>query len=351
MIELITKPDQNFAEFKPDPSVKELAGGGIVRIGFKNTIIDVEKYAEVLYTLYHEGKAIKKITEAELKRNEDGSLAHPKADLHWALAEAVHTAPRELLDKNLARDPSKVVRFSGTYGATGETLDRKIESDTGTKPEPGTGQKTLETLQAQQPVATAFQKSLESVPEDPGYYRAASGLIRHFHTHPEMVYGINSRMRKGMLSALAREMLNFPYQESVAATSSIATNKLLAFGRQHGLLGTPMIVLYDAVVTLCPVEERFIWELAHQLFMEHSVGWKYHGRILNYPIDTEMAYSWSHKLTSEEKAQLDDTDWACEPSWVNHKPIIKWLEDSIAFYIENPELAVINKNRDGADYL
>lgn len=98
---------------------------------------------------------------------------------------------------------------NSAYGASPNTLERKIESDTGIKPEEGTGQAILDALEARQPRATAFLKSMEDVPAR-GTYQALSGRIRHFYTHPESLSGMSARTRDGQLSAMGREARNFP---------------------------------------------------------------------------------------------------------------------------------------------
>ena len=64
------------------------------------------------------------------------------------------------------------------------------------------------------------------------------------------------------------------------------------------------MALYDALLTYCPLEERFVVEHAHQLFMCDINVWKYHGRYMNYPIDTDLLYRWSWKPTDDEKKDL-----------------------------------------------
>lgn len=207
-----------------------------------------------------------------------------------------------------------LVSNSGTYGASGNTLDRKIESDTGMKPEPGTGDRTLAALQAKQPVATQHQAMIKTYPENPGYYQAASGRIRHFRLHPENVYAISSRQRDSILAALGREALNFPYQEIVAATAARAANRLLRFYRDQGMFARPMVVLYDAIVTLAPVEERFIVKGLHQKYMTDENNWEHHGREWNFPIDSSFSYAWAGEPTPEQQEKLDDPAWASDPS-------------------------------------
>jgi hypothetical protein len=103
-----------------------------------------------------------------------------------------------------------------------------------------------------------------------------------------------------------------------------------------------MVILYDSVVTLCPVEERFIWEAAHDLFMRAKTGWKYADRILRYPIDTEYNCAWSAKPSKEWKKNLYDRAWA--PTKPEHLPIIEYLKSEIAKYDADPMRSVWNKS-------
>ena len=230
-----------------------------------------------------------------------------------------------------------LVSNSSAYGATGATLERKIESDTGIKPEPGTGQKILDALTARQPTAAAFLKELEKAPENPGYLRAASGKVRHFVLPPD-VYGLSSRMRKSLISAQGREARNFYMQESVAATAMRAGNWLLAFARKHGLVGRAITILYDSVVTWAPIQERAIWSKAHELCMYLANGWYYHERVLRYPIDTELNTGWSLTPGDDPRNKhlaklIPDMTWAGTPEHL--QPLEKWLDSMIDFYRAN----------------
>ena len=99
--------------------------------------------------------------------------------------------------------------FSSAYGASPASLERKIESDTGVKPDEGVGQKGLDAIATRQPRATEFLEEMAQVPKTKGYYRAASGRIRHCITHGAGS-GVGWRQRQSLESALGREMKNFP---------------------------------------------------------------------------------------------------------------------------------------------
>ena len=89
-----------------------------------------------------------------------------------------------------------LVSNSAVYGAAPRTIELKIESDTGIKPEPGTGQLILDALMALQPVAEDWLKTLEMLPEHSSSWRAASGRLRHFALHPSNIAGISGRLKK-----------------------------------------------------------------------------------------------------------------------------------------------------------
>lgn len=146
-----------------------------------------------------------------LKRKPDGSLVHPKQDLHWSLAEMVNGKPREAMDEKVARHAAKVGNFSSAYGASPSTLERKIEQDTGHKPEPGTGEKMLRAMDKRQPIAVEFLERMENLPIKPGYYRAASGRIRHFVTHGKKYSDqMDENLISGLFKSMGREARNFP---------------------------------------------------------------------------------------------------------------------------------------------
>lgn len=100
-----------------------------------------------------------------------------------------------------------LVSNSSAYGASPASLERKIESDTGVKPEEGTGQKGLDAIAARQPRATEFLEEMAALPKTTGFYRAASGRIRH-----AVLHGRNSdvgwRVRNSQESAAGREFKN-----------------------------------------------------------------------------------------------------------------------------------------------
>lgn len=212
-----------------------------------------------------------------------------------------------------------LVSNSSAYGATPATLERKIEADTGHKPEEGTGQRLLDAIRARQPVATEFLEKCAQVPGGLGYMRAASGRVRHFVTH-SAGSGVGWRQRNSVESAQGREARNFYMQESVASTAARAGKWILAACIKFGLKSRPLIILYDSVVTLGPVEERWICRLLHEIYMHRANVWPYEGRTLSYPIDNEFNYRWSTKPSDEERLQLQDQSWNPTPA------SLKWVE-------------------------
>jgi uracil-DNA glycosylase family 4 len=291
LIDIVCNPDLNFAVTKDDKKV---------RLSFPIEVFPPsvqEAYKHLLVSP----------DDTSLIRKDDGSLKHPKQDLHWSLAEMVHIKPREVLDEKKDRGAAKVGNFSSAYGASASTLERKIEQDTGKKPEEGTGQRLLKALEKRQPVAQDFLIKMERIPEKPGYYRAASGRLRHFSSHdPKYLDDIDEHLTMGLFKSMGREARNFPMQESVAATAARAGKWLLDTYIKLNMKARPLIILYDSVVTLCPLEERFKVAQLHQLFMTDENTWEYHGRKMNYPIDTDFVYRWSAKPDKDDKKLLED---------------------------------------------
>ncbi len=269
------------------------------------------------------GKVIKEYTEADLLRNEQtGEVVHCRFDLHWSLAEWTYEKPREEMLDKIERAAAKVINFSSAYGASPSSLERKIESDTGVKPAEGTGQKGLDAIAARQPRATEFLEEMQDTPARKGWYRAASGRLRHCVMHGRDT-GIGYRQRNSIESAAGRELRNFPMQESVASTAARAGRDLGKLYRQLGMKARVITILYDSVVTMCPFEEREVVAHLHQQYMCDANNWVYHDeygtRELTYPIDTDFNYRWSTKPSKAEKAQLNDMSWNPTPEH------LRWL--------------------------
>ena len=289
LIRILTKPDKQFGIHKET--------GKPLRLYYdENSGITPENQDPELLTAHN---------SEILKKDAEGNLIHPAADLHWSLAEMMYGIPREKLDKEIHRSAAKVGNFQSMYGASETTLERKIEQDTGRKPEPGTGKRILDALARRQPVATQFLLDVEKAPAENKCLVAASGRKRHFATHYNKgVRYSNKYDAKKLNSSMGREARNFYMQESVASTSAKAAKWLLDYYLKNNMQARPMVVLYDSVVTLCPLEERHIVEKLHSRYMTDENVWTYHGVEMNYPIDTEILVRWSTKPTKEEKVAL-----------------------------------------------
>ena len=101
-------------------------------------------------------------------------------------------------------------------------------------------------------------------------------------------------------------MGNKMMQEIVAASLSKAVVKVNRKARKLGLQGRAFIPLYDAIYSLCPLEERFIFEKLHQECLCEEVTWKIDDRVLKFAIDTSFTIRWATKPTDEEKKLLND---------------------------------------------
>ena len=273
-------------------------------------------------------KVIAEYTEADLIRNEQtGEVVHCRYDLHWSIAEWTYEMPREEMLDKVHRAAGKVLNFSSAYGASPGSLERKIESDTGVKPAEGTGQKGLDAIAARQPRATEFLEEMQSTPAMKGWYRAASGRLRHCVMH-DRSSGVGYRQRQSIESATGRELRNFPMQESVASTAARAGKWLGAFFRNAGMKARVITILYDSVVTMCPLEEREVVAHLHQQFMCDANNWVYQDdqgyRELTYPIDTDFNYRWSTMPSKADKAQLEDMTWPPTPDR------LKWMLGFVA---------------------
>jgi hypothetical protein len=214
-----------------------------------------------------------------------------------------------------------LVSNSSAYGASPSSLERKIESDTGVKPEEGVGQKGLDAIKARQPRATEFLEEMANTPKTKGYYRAASGRIRHCLLHGAGS-GVGWRVRNSLESALGRELKNFPMQESVAATAARACAYAHFLYMKLGLRARVMMCLYDSLVSISPLEERFIVQRIHDVVMSEVNTWTYDDaygrRTLQYGVDNEFNYRWSTRPTKDEQRQLADPTWHPTPDKLKH---------------------------------
>lgn len=240
---------------------------------------------------------------------------------------------------------------NSAYGATGNSLEMKQEAESGVPVEPGTGDKALEALSISRPRSNQFlHEEMANLPKTQSRYRAKSGRIRHFTTH-ESQYQVGYRLRNSVESALGRELRNFPMQESVAATAARAGKWLFDLFRALGLTAVPVTILYDSVVTLCDLEERFLVASLHEVCMYLANVWyyddQYGRRALRYPIDTEFNYRWStpEKKGSEKFKQLLDATW--HPTPPRLQPFLEYYrgeEERLKVFIkqERQEFAAYN---------
>jgi hypothetical protein len=111
-------------------------------------------------------------------------------------------------------------------------------------------------------------------------------------------------------------------QESVAATAARACKWALETYKSLGLKARPVVCLYDSLVTMCPLEERFIVSKLHQVFLSDTNYWEYndvHGRrVLRYGIDTEFNERWSTNVKTYQK-QMEDQNYYPTPehlTWI-----------------------------------
>jgi uracil-DNA glycosylase family 4 len=234
-----------------------------------------------------------------------GELIRPLRDMHWEMAETMHSKPRESLEADIDRLAGKIGMFSIPYGASATLLERTIEGITGQKPDQGTGDNLIKAYETKFPVAASFLKGQEFKVEDPGYYRSISGRLRHFHMHSLGTQGLTEYARKSLLAPLTREARNYPMQEIVAATMARAVNSLVSEFRDLNMKASPMILLHDALTVMCPIEERWkVKELLHKC-MSYGTTWEIHGETLKFEIDVDFSYRWGMKPSEEEKELLN----------------------------------------------
>ena len=305
-VRLVTEPDDCFA-------MARIPGKNVpVRIKWRESIPIQADRKDIKYLMayWSDNVWVADVLESDLLRDEAGGVIHPtKRDLHWELAEAYQKKPREMMIKDLHRAAGKVGRFSTAYGAVAATLERKIESDTGTKPEEGTGEAILEALNREIPVAFWFMEQQELLPENPGYYRCASGRVRHFVPDKMFLAALGWRERRSLLSRLGREARNTPMQESVAATAARAAIALQRHYRDNNMDARVALCLYDSLATRSAIPLRFEVQKLHQRHMVDENTWEYHGRTLKYSIEQEINPAWSWPATGELKKNLYDRNF------------------------------------------
>jgi DNA polymerase I-like protein with 3'-5' exonuclease and polymerase domains len=311
LMRILFDPDPEWARLK-----SKMYGATVVRVAFTDAktsgIPENAQNPKFLMHVWADGVCLGKVEESDLLRDESGAVVHTRYDIHWSLVESTYGKYREMMKAKKDRAAGKVLNFSSAYGASENSLERQIEAVTGVKPEEGTGERGLEAIRERQPRATEFLEEMARTPKERGMYRAASGRIRHCLTH-SAGSGVSWRTRNSIDSALGREMKNYAMQESVASTSARACNWLLMAYRRLGMKARPMICLYDSVVTLAPLEERFLVARLHTLCMSELNTWDYNdergARTLRYSIENEFNYRWSTRPNDEDQRTLDDREF------------------------------------------
>ena len=118
-------------------------------------------------------------------------------------------------------------------------------------------------------------------------------------------------------------MRNAPLQESVAATAARACTMALRLYKMLGMETRLMTCLYDSLVSIGPLEERFVTKRIHDVVMSELNTWEYNDeygkRTLQYGVDTEFNYKWSTHPSKEEIFQLNDPNFHPTPDR------LKWL--------------------------
>lgn len=112
---------------------------------------------------------------------------------------------------------------------------------------------------------------------------------------------------------MGRECKNYYLQESVGATTARAFVWLMKAYKRYGMKSEVMVTLYDSILTLGPLNERFAVNRLHDLYICELNTWDYDGRILRFGIDTDFNYAWSSKPDKAKKAQLADPTWHPTP--------------------------------------
>lgn len=263
-------------------------------------------------------------------RDDDGKLIHPKRDLHWEAVEhhLVINHPREWMipkydgkGKDVYRNGiGKVGNFQLQYGAGGPGIEQSIEAVTLVKPAPGIGEAIIQAFAARFPDAARYQEERAMDPQrddlPPGvlpHYQSPAGRIRHFYgfTPAQMEeFNISSFQMDKVFAALGREARNFPQQNMVAEHMARAGCMMLQEMRERGMKARPCVLLYDALNSLCPMEERHEVFKLHQKYMSDVLTWPIRNkkgeilRRLRFDVDNEFVFRWSVGLSTEEKSIL-----------------------------------------------
>ena len=195
-----------------------------------------------------------------------------------------------------------LVSNSIPYDASPKLIEMQVHGITGKKPEDGLGQKVIDAYHNSFPVATQYLQDRADAVYREGFFRSVSGRIRHFCIKRlEDVEGLSDWQRKSILSPLTREARNYPLQEIVAATMARANIMLLEKLIQQGMDSRIMILLYDAITMLGPLEERHEVRKLLKWAMSTNNVWDIEGRKLQFEIDCDFTIRWATDPTDEEK--------------------------------------------------
>jgi DNA polymerase I-like protein with 3'-5' exonuclease and polymerase domains len=289
MIRVLTEPDVQFARIDRENPKK------VVRLCYnENEGIPESEWDQSL--LVSPG-------DPRILRHPDGSIMHPKRDLHWEMGTAVMGRPREKCDERMVRDGcGKVGNFSIPYGASPSLLERLIEANTGIKPPAGTGWTMIDTWSNRYPACTQFLNEMEAVVAEPGRWRSLSGRIRHFNLG-------DAELRMDSLEEgvphLLRQARNFPEQELVAATTGRALLRFIEERRRLGLRARIGVLLYDAMTAFAPLEEaKQTADLLRNCLTTWN-QWDAPGGRFNFEVDVNFYFRWGVKMNAEERAILD----------------------------------------------
>ena len=181
-----------------------------------------------------------------------------------------------------------------------------IEANTGIKPPPGTGAKMLSAHAARYPTATDYQQRMEHTIENPGYFRAISGRVRHFYFNSlNDVDGLTDYTREGILSPLKRQARNFPMQNIVADTTNKALTRFIKERNVAGLTRSRiMMLLYDAMTAIAPLDKLKDTIPILRNSMTIWCPWTANGTTFNFEVDTNVGFRWGVKPTKQEKELL-----------------------------------------------
>jgi uracil-DNA glycosylase family 4 len=299
MIKTLTEPDDQYGLLMKDDGTGRKEPKP-VRVAYnRNTAITEDR---------QDASRLHDINDPDLLRNEDGSLVHPRRDVHWELAECDKfcNEPREKLDKDKHRAGGKVGNFQIPYQSSPALIERKIEVDTGHKPEEGTGQKIIDAYLGKNANCALWLDNQKSLPEDPGYIVSISGAKRRFFVHPADLAGLSEYARESIIEPLRRQACNWPIQHIVAASLAKAVVKANSLYKERNMHARVSIPLYDALYTLCRIDEIDQVKEIHQIAMADINVWDFGDRQLKFELDTEVTLRWACAMDESDKKEFEE---------------------------------------------